>query len=283
MGYSSLEANIIGTRNTAIGYQALLANTDGSGNTATGYQALLSNTDGSANTCIGYDAGSKITTGCFNTCLGWGAGSLAFFSSGPGHAIIDGSMNVMIGAGATPVLVGPAGFENRIAIGYGAQSGANNRAVLGNASMTSIGGYVNWSNFSDLRLKKNIINNDLGLDFINKLHPIKYNKVNPIDYPEELLPNIFKGDNPDLRPKDDPLVYDGLIAQEVEEVLQQLGKTCSCFVGAENNGMLGIRYGTLTVPLIKAVQELHQELIAEKAKNVALEARLVAIEAKLME
>ena len=79
-------------------------------------------------------------------------------------------------------------------------------------------------NASDSRIKKNITDSDLGLDFINKLRPIKYNFVNPADWPEPLLENRFKGDNPDSRPKDNTSIYDGLIAQEVEEALKQLEK-----------------------------------------------------------
>ena len=37
-----------------------------------------------------------------------------------------------------------------------------------------------------IRIKKNIIDNDLGLDFINDLRPRKFNKVNPAEYPDEI-------------------------------------------------------------------------------------------------
>jgi hypothetical protein len=124
-----------------------------------------------------------------------------------------------------------------------------------------------WTQASDSRIKKNITDCDLGLDFINKLRPVKYNFVNPADWPEPLLEHRFKGDNPDPRPEDNTSVYDGLIAQEVEESLKQLGKTWS---GHNVSGeMQGLQIASLTIPLVNAVQEL-------TAKLAAMEARLDA-------
>ena len=75
--------------------------------------------------------------------------------------------------------------------------------------------------------QNNIKDGDLGLDFITKLRTVKYNMVNPTDYPEELLEKRFKGETPDKRPEDNSRVYDGLIAQEVEETLKKMNKTWS--------------------------------------------------------
>jgi len=41
--------------------------------------------------------------------------------------------------------------------------------------VTSIGGYANWNNMSDKRIKKNITTNVPGLAFVNKLNPVTYN------------------------------------------------------------------------------------------------------------
>ena len=67
-------------------------------------------------------------------------------------------------------------------------------------------------------LKKNIIDNDLGLDFINDLKPRKFNKVNPAEYPDEIRkPN----DENHGQWTDDQAnkVWDGLIAQDVKEAI----------------------------------------------------------------
>ena len=93
--------------------------------------------------------------------------------------------------------------------------------------------------------------------------------VNPADWPEPLLEKRFKGDNPKSRPEDNPVIYDGLIAQEVEEALKQLGKTWSGHNVSNNNGRQGLAYASLTVPLIKAVQELTYKLATMEARLTA--------------
>jgi trimeric autotransporter adhesin len=95
--------------------------------------------------------------------------------------------------------------------------------------------------------------------------------VNPADYPEPLLEKRFQGDEPEDRPEDDDKRYDGLIAQEVEQTLINMGETWSGHSVNESDGKHGIQYGALVVPLIKAVQEL-------KTDNDALKARVEALE-----
>jgi hypothetical protein len=89
---------------------------------------------------------------------------------------------------------------------------------------------------SDARTKENIITSDLGLDFINNLHPVKYNKI--------------EGNR----------THYGLIAQEVKSVLDAAG--VADFGGwvisdvADPEGQQALRYEEFISPLIKAVQEL---------------------------
>jgi len=89
---------------------------------------------------------------------------------------------------------------------------------------------------SDARTKENIITSDLGLDFINNLNPVKYNKI------------------------DGSRTHYGLIAQEVKSVLDAAG--VADFGGwvisdvADPEGQQALRYEEFISPLIKAVQEL---------------------------
>ena len=135
-----------------------------------------------------------------------------------------GSNNTAIGFGAD---VSSGDLINATAIGYTATVSASNKIRLGNGSVGVIEGQVAFTNVSDKRIKNNIKDSDLGLDFITKLRPVKYNMVNPADYPEELLEKRFKGETPDKRPEDNSCVYDGLIAQEVGETLKKMNKTWS--------------------------------------------------------
>src|SRR5210317_974072 len=88
---------------------------------------------------------------------------------------------------------------------------------------------------SSLRVKENIITSDGHLEKINKLRPVKYNKIN--------------SDKTEI----------GLIAEEVEEVYPE-------FIQYDENGdPIGIHYSRLTASLIGAVKELTKEV--EELKN----------------
>ena len=125
---------------------------------------------------------------------------------------------------------------------------------------------------SDKRIKKNIEETDLGLDFITQLRPVRYNWVNPADYPPELLDERFKNkDNKATRPKDDPRFYDGLIAQEVEETLNTLNKKWSGHNIEKNAGKKqSLVYSSLVMPLIKSVQQLNNRLITQESEIIEL-------------
>ena len=70
-------------------------------------------------------------------------------------------------------------YLNTIAIGSSARVRSDRTARIGDASIRSIGGQVNWTTFSDRRLKTNIQASELGLDFILKLKPVTYNYIAP--------------------------------------------------------------------------------------------------------
>ena len=105
-------------------------------------------------------------------------------------------------------------------------------------------------NTSDKNEKNTIVESDLGLDFVNKLKPVSY-KWN----------------------EDDGKTHYGLIAQEVEETVIDIGKTVSDFgaIDKPDGDPMGLSYNEFISPLIKAVQEL-------TAKNDALEARIKTLE-----
>ncbi len=208
--------------NTGVGANALQALTTGLTNTAVGVFALLNNSTGGGNTAVGYNALYINSTGGGNTAIGTGA-------------------NVSAG-----------GLTNATAIGYNAIVDASNKVRIGNTSVTSIGGQVGWSVFSDGRLKTNVKKSPLGLDFILQLNPIAYNSLSP---GQEGIP------------------YTGLIAQDVEKVLQELGADFSGLDKPKSkDGYYQLRYAEFVMPLIKAMQELN-------AKNEKLEARLAELEA----
>ena len=81
---------------------------------------------------------------------------------------------------------------------------------MGNSSISTFRCTVDLTVTSDERMKTDIIDCTLGLDFINLLRPVKYKRINPQDYPVELLEDRFsRSISPDSRPGDDNTIYDG--------------------------------------------------------------------------
>jgi hypothetical protein len=255
-GYASLFSNTIGWRNTANGYYALSHNTTGSYNTANGFEALYSSIAGENNTANGATALLNNTTGSYNSAYGYGAG----------HTITTGSNNTFIGNEADAA---SGALNNVTALGNGASVSASNTVRIGNNGVTSIGGYVGWSNISDGRVKKNIKKNVPGLAFINKLNPVTYNL--DLDAADKIVQ--FSA----LKPKDDRtiaseaedtavrkakehVVYTGFVAQEVEKAAKELNYDFSGVDAAKNDkDLYGLRYAEFVVPLVKAVQELSKQ------------------------
>ena len=111
---------------------------------------------------------------------------------------------------------------------------------------------------SDRNEKNTITATDLGLDFVNKLSPVSYK---------------FNGRT---------RTHYGLIAQDIETVLTDIGKSTTNFAGfikdtVDDDGnsldpaRYGLRYQEFISPMIKAIQEL-------SAENTALKARVAALE-----
>ena len=243
-------SNTEGNYNTASGYHSLYNNTEGDYNTASGYKSLYSNTTASYNTAVGQtalsDANRTADENAYNTALGYNAGNTGT------NDITTGQYNVLLGASTA---ASQAAASNQIVIGYGASGTGDNQIALGNTSITHIKAQVtSITAYSDSRIKRDIRNNDLGLAFINKLRTVKYKLKNPADYPLALRDKRFTEGN-EKRPQDDEKVYDGLIAQEVKAVMDDLGIEWSGWSKNDSDGKQGIQYGALTVPLIKAVQE----------------------------
>ncbi len=203
-----------GTDNIGIGTGTLSANTFGSLNVALGTGALSSNAgvnlgEGSQNIAVGSSALASNTLGSGNTALGANA---------------DVSSNSLV---------------NATALGFGATVNASNKVRIGNTSVTVVEGQVAYTFPSDRRLKNNIENCDIGLDFINQLRPIKYHTNNPH---EDKSKKTY-----------------GLAAQDVEEII----KTCNCpefgALYCNPEGYYGLRYNDFLAPMIKALQELSQQ------------------------
>ena len=258
IGYKAMQAesdggNAKASYNVAIGTAAMAdchktddASNDPHGNVAVGH-AVMQQVSGDDNVAIGVQAGNDITTGSDNICIGHTA----------------------------DVSAGTA--SNQIVIGQGSAGHADNKITLGNSSIVNIEPHsdrqchlghlsyeyddvhcVDATEVSDERLKEEITNTIMGLDFINKLRPVSY-KFKDVDEVTDDGVLIKKALSFSRK-------HQGLIAQEVKLVLDDMGINSSYFGGyvdgniSDNVDKLALRYRQFIAPLIKAVQELSTKI-----------------------
>jgi hypothetical protein len=252
-----------GNSNIAVGTAALIANTSGFENTALGQEGLSSNQIGSENVAVGFRSLNQTTSSNFNTAVGYRSGA----------AFDNGFNNVFLGANCD---VNGAGYFNVIAIGQSVVCTASSQARIGNSATNSIGGFADWTNFSDGRYKKDLKEDVKGIDFILRLRPITYHldltgiqnkiargKVQTVDAATQKA-----------RAEKEATRFSGFSAQEVEQAAAAAGYDFSGVDKPKNeNDFYGLRYGDFVVPLVKAVQEEHATIEAMNKRIAALEAQ----------
>jgi hypothetical protein len=246
VGTASLQSNTTGSFNVAVGHSALITNTTSTENTAVGYQAGLNTTVG-GNTYLGHNAGRYVTTADSNVCVGNAAGAYS------PNQVTTGNGNICVGA-YSGVAAGSNTYS--IVIGYGVNGRGSSTGLIspqgggvyqGNNSST-------WSTTSDQRLKKNIVDNNTGLEKIAAIQ-VRNFEYRTADEVTELEPqNAINIQGVQL----------GAIAQELQTILPECVKT-------ESTGVMSVDTTNLTWYLINAVKELKATVDAQAARIASLE------------
>ena len=251
--------------NVGIGWGALGANTVGSKSVAVGVGTLDAQNPASAtdmhNVAVGHGAGGGVTTGIKNTLIG----SLA------GDAIQDAQLAIVVGYNSD---TNGTGDGNQIVIGNNLTGAGANNVKFGTSGGTATlgldGSDTSWAASSDLRLKTNVEDCAVGLDFIKDLRPItfKWNNKNAI------AKTLAQYD----ATSSDPVygsgkTQHGFIAQEVKTAINAHSGLKDGFTmwSEDPDGTQQVAPSALIPMLTKAVQEL-------SAKNDALEARIKKLE-----
>jgi hypothetical protein len=261
VGYSASYHNVLNAdnKNVALGAYALYGQDGETGyyNVAVGYKALYNN-ERNHNVAIGsealYNNGlSQASGGNGNTAIGY----KALYENK------DGNNNIAIGAYA-----GYNGYSyvNSIAIGYNCNITASNQVRLGNSTTTSIGGYVNWENYSDARFKRDVREDVPGLDLVLKLRPVTYHMdMDAIakwhNTPDGL--RLFESE----KLKESELQI-GFIAQEVEQAANELNFDFYAVDKPDNpKDPYGLRYSMFVPVITQAVKEFDVLLQEEKKQH----------------
>lgn len=255
-----------GIRNCAFGRSALAANT-ADGNTAMGYRALVANTTGTQNVAVGFNAGRSIVDGQDNVAVGHAAldqcvsgdNNVAMGTSALGSATAGGNVGIgpSAGGGITSgtnntavgylsLTTGTFTGSNVTCIGYDAEpstSSVSNEITLGDANVTTLRcATTTITAISDARDKTEIVDLDLGLDFVERLKPRRF-RWNKRD--------LKHGGPARLGPEEA-----GFIAQELDQAATAAKADWVGLVSKNNPERLEVSQGKLLPILVKALQEL---------------------------
>jgi hypothetical protein len=196
---------------------------------------------------MGFEAGQEVTTGDYNTIIGHDAGN--GITTGPSNVLIGASVAdggttiekcVMIVRLATQ---SATNSDSEIVIGYGATGKGNSTGFISPSGGAVYQGNnaTAWTQTSDRRIKKNIVDNNVGLDVINQI------RVRNFEY--RTLDEIVDFDNPKSAVVEQEGIQLGTIAQELEEFLPEVVETTS-------EGVKSVTADRITWHLVNAVQEL---------------------------
>ena len=214
----------------------------------------FTNTGGSFYLGLDSSTGGNFGAGNYGAFLYNGANSpMVFFTNGSKRMLVTANGELCVGAnsvGDTGWTIYPSGYS----ITNGSTSTFTHMSFQTSSSqkgyIQTVGATTNYNGSSDYRLKKNVIPLPNALQTIAQLKPVKFNWI-----------------------EDDSVAY-SFIAHELQEVVPQaVGGTKD---EVDENGKpvyQGIDPSKLVCFLTAAIQEL-------SAKNDALTARIVALEAK---
>lgn len=287
-GNGALLLNTTGTNNNAIGVQSLSDNTDGSHNTALGNLSLTDNISGVRNQAFGNQALRENTNGNRNIGIGYAAGrnnlignnnvAVGRYALGTNE---DGNNNTALGKDAYflgDIDGAVSSWNNSTAIGFNAQVAGSNEIRLGNTSVSTITGQVAFASPSDKRIKDNITEDVVGLDFIKKLRPVTYN------FNVDRQNALMGVNSEDFEGKYDieKIKMTGFIAQEIEAAAKESNFDFSGVrVPTGDRKLYSVAYSEFVVPLVKAVQE-QQEMIESQQETIeTLKAQIALINEKL--
>jgi hypothetical protein len=130
---------------------------------------------------------------------------------------------------------------------------------MGNPNVTYAGIQVAWDITSDIHWKEDIRSLPYGLDMIMKLRPVDYIRINNEKQTREM----------------------GIIAQDLKEVLGEMGYDDQGFLIEDDDGLLHLRYNDLIALLTKAIQDQQTIINVQSEQLDALKNRIESIEEKL--
>ena len=310
IGESALGANTTASNNVAIGHEALLSNTTGGENTAIGYKALDAATTADNNVAIGYNTATNLTTGEYNTIVGtlcmkngttayqnfiggraaWSStftgGNNVIIGFDAGKVMTVGGGNVIIGkdagddltTGNHNTIIGHeckangGGRAYSVVMGYFAEAQSNEAFLVGRGGTDSqiAFGATSITAPSDERLKEDVQDEQIGLDFINELRPVTFRWKKEKDVPTDMRAYKEGSEERVMNGK----YNHGFIAQEVKQAIDNYDFKEGFDLWTEDDhedGRQRLGESALISILVKAVQQADDKIDALEARIQELE------------
>jgi hypothetical protein len=257
IGYSAGGADDLGSYNVAVGAGALstlnYSGATNGQNVAVGYNALQDQTTAVQNTAVGNHAGGGVTTGSYNIFIGNAAGD-------HDNPTTTGGPNIVIGAYAD---TSAGASTHQIVMGYNVTGSGDNNFTFGNTGTDSniAFGATSITAPSDIRLKEDIKDETVGLEFINELRPVTFRWKKAKDVPSEMKVHS----DSEERVMNGKYNH-GFIAQEVKSVIDKydIKDGFGMWTEDEVDGRQRVAPSELIPMLVKAIQELSAEIKALK-------------------
>jgi hypothetical protein len=222
--------------------------------------------NGGQSVFVGYNAGYSYTgngTTAATNNIGIGTNALG--------GITSGANNTVVGTYGT-LGSGPTTGTNVTTLGYNALPSTqtvNNQITLGNNQVATLRCQVtSITALSDARDKKDIEDLSVGLDFINKLRPVKFTWNMRPEIETDASGNItevYSTRNGDVEA--------GFIAQELDSVQEETNSQWLDIVYKDNPDRLETTQGKLIPLLVKAIQELSAKVDSLTAEIAILKAK----------
>jgi hypothetical protein len=220
---------------------------------------------GSQSVFIGYQAGYINGTGTSAATNNVGIGTNALAN------LTSGANNTVVGTYGS-VITGTTTGSNVTTLGYNALPSSatiSNQITLGNSSVTSLRCAVTTiTAISDVRDKKDIEDLLVGLDFINKIRPVKFTWNMRPDIETDASGNITE-----IHSTKNGDVEAGFIAQELDAVQDATNNEWLNLVYKDNPERLEATQGKLLPILVKAIQDLSAKVDSLSAEIAILKAK----------
>lgn len=119
------------------------------------------------------------------------------------------------------------------------------------------------SSYSDIRMKKDVGSLNYAVDLILSLIPKQFRYRNEFEAPEEVIPSKINAEIPTSRTTNRGRLHYGLIAQDVEKVLNKIGIDRSALIKEPNQDtdFYGLDYTQLIAPMIATIQYLEKRIL----------------------